>query len=603
MKEFLSMLSTVFADSSLSRCSTKNSVRDLKSIRHRVHNEGLSFLTITLPQFCEDFFTALENGKVTSDLFVGWRKRQCLPAFLLGFTSLVFDSHTGEKIDEPQTEAIRAVRQICYLFKKVKIACTEQRTIRALQKYVQVDSDVGSSTPGRSDEDFVAFQEVSNVVITDLCGEIDTERLIPHHGPGSTYERLTGNRKYFSRKANWYKCLEPFFDESIFYSSEEIYNSSKVIRKTFLESTVRVITVMKTLKSPRTIAMEPVAIQMAQQSLKDFLVEKIERGSLMSGHVNFTDQKINQRLALESSKTRAFATLDMSDASDRISSKSIWLMLASNPTLRDLIFCCRSTKAKVLGKFINLNKFASMGSALCFPMMAMYFYIVVIVGILKHRGLCPTPVNIRKAGESVYVYGDDIIVPTDVVETVYTTLADFGNVVSRKKSFYKSNFRESCGVDAHNGEDITPVYIRHMIPQSVNDASAIVSYVSAANLLFEKGYKRTACYIKNVCEAVVGKLPTVRRNSPGLGWHFDDGSQEPVYRWNRKLQVHEVRTLVPKVIYEKDHLRDYNALTKCLLVLTRRKSNLDLSTSDEKHLVRSPVRGALTLKRRWVSVH
>lgn len=70
--------------------------RDLNQIKKRVTHEGLSFLTITLPNFGKDFENCLSQGKVTSLHFQGWKRWRCLPAFLQGFTKLVFDASTGE---------------------------------------------------------------------------------------------------------------------------------------------------------------------------------------------------------------------------------------------------------------------------------------------------------------------------------------------------------------------------------------------------------------------------------------------------------------------------------------------------------------------------
>jgi hypothetical protein len=55
------------------------------------------------------------------------------------------------------------------------------------------------------------------------------------------------------------------------------------------------------------------------------------------------------------------------------------------------------------------------------------------------------------------VFGDDIIVPSECAEFVIDDLESFGLLVNRTKSFWRGAFRESCGVDAYNGVDVTPV--------------------------------------------------------------------------------------------------------------------------------------------------
>ena len=383
------------------------------------------------------------------------------------------------------------------------------------------------------------------------------------------------------------------------------------------ELPVRVISVPKTLKSPRIIALEPTAMQMAQQSVKDFVVEKLESHPLTKGHVNFCDQSINQRMALESSVTQRFATLDLSAASDRVHKDLVWRMLDVNPKLRDLVFSSRSSTAKLPdGTLVPLNKFASMGSALCFPIEAMFFTVLCVLAQLRHKRVSPSVSSIRRCLRQVYVYGDDIIVPVDKVEATITTIHEFGLKVSMSKSFYKGFFRESCGMDAYKGVDITPIYVRNPIPSSMKQASAIISSIETANQFWKNGYARTAQCIRRYVESVTGTLPVVSRTSSGLGWWaFDTFPCKGRYRFNKRFQRTEVRTLVPTISKKEDIITGYSALFKCLLqkALIPEKGELPWHTrwnalnakleQSTDHLNVSSRRGAVTLKRRWIPVY
>lgn len=66
--------------------------RDIQKCLDRVKREGLSFLTITLPQFAVDFQKSLDNGFVASTAFAGFSKRGGFPRFLGGFLSRVFSA-------------------------------------------------------------------------------------------------------------------------------------------------------------------------------------------------------------------------------------------------------------------------------------------------------------------------------------------------------------------------------------------------------------------------------------------------------------------------------------------------------------------------------
>jgi hypothetical protein len=450
---------------------------------------------------------------------------------------------------------------------------------------------------------------------------MDAENLLPRHGPGSTAEAITGNKKYVPGKFPWFTGLDAHFrlGELLFNTEESWYHSDLEVPTVSdpREMPVRVVTVPKTQKGPRVIAMEPVAMQMAQQAVKERVVDALEHHWLTAGHVNFTDQSVNQQLALESSVTRRLATLDLSSASDRVPRDLIWLMLDVNPLLRDLVFSTRSQFAAVDGfDLIHLNKFASMGSALCFPVEAMFFTTLVLLARLKHNNLPITLTSIADMMRDVYVYGDDILVPADEVETTITTLRGFGSIVSPGKSYWLGSFRESCGMDAFEGRDVTPIYLRSPIPRSQKDSRAVVSSVATCNLLHERGFFRTSQLLAKYVEEVVGVLPQVAATCSGIGWRFAR-EKENLARYCRRLQRFEVRTLVPEPILKKDVLTGWPALTKCLLKLELRsrggpperdsawqedrKIFNSFTFDSDRHLSLSPRFGALTLKRRWTT--
>lgn len=150
-------------------CSTNYSERDIQYIEHRCKHESMSFVTISLTNFSDDFFNAIEKGFVDSYHFQGWKKNKCLPAFLQGFTSRVFDIRTGSLLNEPDVRSIKSIRQICLFLKKVNLPCTEERTASAIRDFVQIDNDLRDFNP--SAESLQLFKRVSRVVISTLFPE------------------------------------------------------------------------------------------------------------------------------------------------------------------------------------------------------------------------------------------------------------------------------------------------------------------------------------------------------------------------------------------------------------------------------------------------
>jgi hypothetical protein len=139
------------------RCGTSTD-RDQNTITARVEREGLSFLTITLPNFCKDFEKSLEQEFVDHDQFPGFARTGGLPRFLGGFLDLVFDRSSSRLLDQPSIDAIRSIRQITLMFGKIKIDCSEERINRAIKAYIKCEQDVRlsdlalSSEPNRFEE-------------------------------------------------------------------------------------------------------------------------------------------------------------------------------------------------------------------------------------------------------------------------------------------------------------------------------------------------------------------------------------------------------------------------------------------------------------------
>lgn len=639
--DFLVLAANVLRDCA-AKCVVEYSdvERDLVTLKSRVEHEGLSFLTITLPEFGADLEKALDSGQIGPTQFRSFRKSGRAPAFLRGFLGLVFDRSTGRLLAEPCTISIACMRQVAYTFKKVKLECTPPRVHKALLGFVE-DEQIFDVPLAESDiADFLA---VSDILWSEVFGrELNRSELIPSHGPGATAEKLNGNAKFSTPR--WHDRLEPYFPvlDYLVCSYDPETFGPRLEELTVVaapdEQPVRVRTVAKTLKKPRIIAIEPVCMMFVQQALKRFIYERLGRHALTRGHVNLTQQKVNRRLALASSITGKFATLDLSSASDRVPRDLALDMFRTNPELRGMVEACRSRRAQVEGPGVSttleLRKFASMGSALCFPVEAMYFYTICVAALIRARSLPVTLRSIRKVRRSVFIFGDDILVPSGEATAVIEALHKYYCKVNASKSFWTGQFRESCGMDAYAGADVTPVYVRCIRPTDrQNSPKELVSWVATSNLFHKQGYWQTAAAMKAVVEKQLGSLPVVAPTSSGLGWHSFTGyhggkirgryQRAEVLTWvaspvrtndpigkllnakQMRLAAHPSRTEA-----RRNPMPEFNvsggvsALTKCLLKLESRNMTLvygrdEPVVEDERHLVRSVRRGAVTLKRRW----
>jgi len=596
----LELFTEIYIDS-CDRCDAlQPQERDLETLRSRVEKEGLSFLTITLPTLGQDLERSLELGYIDPTLFRSFRKRGKIPAFLQGFFGRIFDMWSGRVYEYPRIDlcSIECIRQLAYVFKKIRVPCTSERNARAVAEYKQSELDLRVQVNHERQE---FFNSVCNVLWPSVVWGINPINAVPRHGPGSTAEGIQSNRKYIPQR--WHDRLEGYFPLlSTAFHNENAVDSEDFKNVTIVESEqeqpVRVVLVPKTLKTPRVIAIEPVCMQYAQQAISAQLVKALQTSELTRGHINFDDQTVNQRIAMRSSIDRRSATLDLSSASDRVPLYLARMMFQSNPDLQGSIEACRSNSAELpTGEIISpLLKFASMGSALCFPVESMYFYTVCVGALLEKYGLPVTFLNARWAARKVYIYGDDIIVPVDDASFIASYLQEYHCKVNTSKSFWKGNFRESCGVEAIYGYDVTPTYLRELPPGNKRCAGAFVSYVATSNLLYKRGFWRSASLIKKFIEKIFGKLPIIKDTSPAIGWvSFQNVFSS--HRWNKTLHRPEVWSWSVRPVYRRDPIEGYPALLKCLLSLERRGNSPSEVRKD--HLEKSARYRTVALKRGW----
>jgi len=597
MKSLMQLLLCVLTDvSTLCRAST---TRDFKTISARVEHEGLSFLTISLPNFSKDFERSLEVQHVDTSLFLGFKKRGALPCLFRGLLCQVFDPGSGILLEEPNHDAIFSIRQACLLYKKLSLPCTDKRTKAAYDGYVQCDQEVGERSRNLHSSLYERFGDISDVLwgstLQSVNSVVRRGTHVPRHGPGATAQRISGNRKFSIKE--WHSRLDVFFPSDVFCIPS--WNAAESLEQIdFLEPDAerpsRVITVPKTLKTPRIIAIEPLCMQYAQQSLLEILVPCLEKSTVLSGALGFTNQVPNQQLALSSSKTGVSSTLDLSEASDRVSNLLVRRMLECVPDLSGAIQACRSTSADVPGHGVKLlAKFASMGSATCFPIEAMVFLTVVLSAILRSQGAPVTLRSLKRALKGVRIYGDDIIVPTEYAPTVISELSDFGLKVNLAKTFVTGKFRESCGMDAYDGTDVKPTYARRMLPESRHNTENVISLFSLYNQLYKAGLWCGAKYLLTWMEERKLPNPCVANTSPVLGLHSFLGYE--VERMCPNLHRPLVKGFVVKATPRTDPLSGYAALLKYFL---KRGSD---PFFDAKHLERYGRPEHVDIKARWAT--
>jgi len=483
VKSLLKLHLSVLAE--LGRQCSVDIARDSYTVTCRCEDEGDSFLTITLPAFSKALERGLSDGAWPSrDAASSWKYHRGLPAFMQGFLTRVFDLN-GRLLRDPDVDCIRAIRQFCLLSQKVKRECTGDRILNAFLSFSRTDEEL-MYLPGRIDPDRMrTFVRSGHLLFGDMLSLLDRKianfELIPRHGPGAVAEKSSQLEK--RDYAYWTDRIDSVFPYWR-YTRNTGYTSPMTVTP-HSEIPVRVVGVPKTQSTPRIIAIEPSALQYAQQGLKREIYEYIGRGSL--GQIlGFQDQSRNQDMARAASSSQRFATLDLSEASDRVHWYLVYKLFERYPHLWEFVNATRSFRADVpeVG-VIPLQKFASMGSALTFPIEAKIFTILAACGMREQGSV--RSVTSRQLVGKLSVYGDDIIVPVDSTAAVVDWLEHFGAKVNRHKSFWTGKFRESCGAEYYDGHDVTVVRVRSELPSSRQDAAEIAAYIDLRNRLFLAG--------------------------------------------------------------------------------------------------------------------
>lgn len=163
--------------------------------------------------------------------------------------------------------------------------------------------------------------------------------------------------------------------------------------------------------------------------------------------VNLNDQGVNRELARRGSIDGSLMTLDLSAASDSLTTEFVRRTV---PT--DWFYymnLSRSLMTEIDGQYHTNEMFSSMGNGFTFELESLLFYAITrsVAYFGGYRG-------------KISVYGDDIIAPAPMADDLISALEFCGFRTNPDKSFWEGPFRESCGAHWHGGLDVSPFFIR-----------------------------------------------------------------------------------------------------------------------------------------------
>lgn len=546
------------------------------------------------------------------------------------------------------------LRQALVFGYKASFEPTQQQIDEAQASFVNTDQQCGKI--GALIDFDTVFWRTARAIVSRVIGDIRWHDIVPAHGPGAVCPKYDPvDRSNFNTIHDEIEKHYPFWDyffglPGFIPSPNEVHQMD--IAQDSSPIRAKLVAVPKDSRGPRLICVHPresIWIQQGQRLLLESAIAKH-----LGSSISFDDQSVNGQLALTSSKDRSFSTIDLKDASDRLSSSVVRFLFGS---AYDWISCSRAQEVTLLdGRVLKLQKWAPMGNALCFPVESLCFYAAVQAGIRccrtykigvsalrdyerlvairdANEGLdtftgssdsawAETPVLIkdnpayrsrsRPPVVETYVFGDDILVPSLYHAEALIGLERFGLTVNSGKTFVNGSFRESCGVDAYKGIDITPTRMKTHCVIAPVDA---ISLCTLAKNLRIKGYSESSASIYSYVRTRGFRLPLT--NNPQVSGICEWGAwdlgylirNEPSLKWDTFYHEYQIPVLQARASFARTLSGRHHLLDSLLRLVRTGPSVSDLDEFTDKTLrslaregLQYPVPSRLNLKKGWTSV-
>lgn len=331
--------------------------------------------------------------------------------------------------------------------------------------------------------------------IARVLGDAPSLRSIrPRFGPGANTQVQKKNACLVTKLERVPSCSANFVDpESAFKglpfghlpdeSQARIFADDDISKWRVVDFEIHVAQLefaAKNAKIKRVIVKEPSLNGLYQLGLGDDMARRIRAKT----GIDIRDQTRNQRAALYGSISGKVATLDMSSASDTQALGLIdhlyspdWMALFEG--LRSHRAVLRDETGKVV-KVYDFEKVSSMGNGFTFPLETLTFW--ALAQSVSDRVLG------KRAQRPVLVYGDDIVVESEVAEPLMRVLMAVGFLPNMTKSYWTGSFRESCGSDYVYGSNVRPV--------AVDDALTGQQLFTLHNFFHERGMLALALVVE-----------------------------------------------------------------------------------------------------------
>lgn len=470
-------------------------VKDLKTCTERYRSEGASFFKVTLPLLGKALDLGLVTGQFNCPANFAVKRNTRLPILLHGCFTTMFDD-TGLLRPRSSSTVIYFTRQFLLLDAKLIEEPTPKQKSTAIQGFKDRQNLLRKKKIQADHPVILRATNLLGVVLRTL----DIGTIEPGHGPGSVAEKLDREERWDFR--SWPRKAERYYPYGV-YGTHSLRASLErgcgipLIK----EMNTRCVLVPKDFRGPRLISAEPTVNQYLQQGQMKAIMDYIDNHEVLGRSLRMRDQTRNQRMA-SVSHDEGTVTLDLSDASDTVSTVLVWHLLSKVPHIRNRLMSTRSDNLTFNGEKVKIVAFAPMGSAVCFPVESLVFWALSMGSLMLVRPRASF--DCRETGSLTYhewicelssslgVFGDDIIVPSDALNVLLGTLDTVGCKPNMSKTCWKTPFRESCGSEWMNNTDVTIIRNRRYYYE---DRTKFISHPALAGLqrkFFLRGLYGTA---------------------------------------------------------------------------------------------------------------
>jgi len=377
--------------------------------------------------------------------------------------------------------------QAIALFKKrrdIKLDSIDRRAA-ALKKWWQGEFECYKSNERLSqfhfpntveDPDLAILRFVRKIRKKILCwigpSPPNLDRIQGRFGPGATFSdrgRLTtvpdkmSSTPTLTHGAFWY--VLPYLQTKWGRTSQMYHGGISQVRGN------RFQVVPKTALIDRCIAIEPAINIFYQLGLGTSLRRRLQKATNWDlDHAS----DIHREQVRKNSLTGDFSTIDLSNASDTVCYELVRLVMP--PAWFEELNALRSPFTRVDDKWVRLEKFSSMGNGFTFELETLIFA-AILSTLLEEEGASGV------LGHDLFVFGDDIILPTAHAKSAIAALRYFGFSVNTEKTFLDDTlFRESCGADFFSGVDVRPVFLK----DAISEPFELIPWINSVRHLYMK---------------------------------------------------------------------------------------------------------------------